>query len=131
MQRHRSLVTAIFIDMKKFRYSNKEQDAQEIASEPNLYATNEESSLLMDTDSQYGDWTPEDLMKVLQKSDKDFAEEKSLSHQTVMKQMEDFLNAYWMVWYSQGGVDGDCIRVEYIWNVRKSPETVMLRLGLL
>lgn len=70
MQRHRSLVTAIFIDMKKFRYSNKEQDAQEIASEPNLYATNEESSLLMDTDSQYGDWTPEDLMKVLQKSDK-------------------------------------------------------------
>lgn len=48
----------------------------------------------MDTDSQYGDWTPEDLMKVLQKSDKDFAEGKSLSHQTVMKQMEDFLNAY-------------------------------------
>ena len=124
-------MTAIFIDMKKFRYFNKEQDAQEIASDPNLYATNEESSLLMDTDSQYGDWTPEDLMKVLQKSDKDFAEEKSLSHQTVMKQMEDFLNAYWMVWYSQGGVDGDCIRVEYIWNVRKSPETVMLRLGLL
>ena len=124
-------MTAIFIDMKKFRYFNKEQDAQEIAYEPNLYATNEESSLLMDTDSQYGDWTPEDLMKVLQKSDKDFAEEKSLSHQTVMKQMEDFLNAYWMVWYSQGGVDGDCIRVEYIWNVRKSPETVMLRLGLL
>ena len=33
-------------------------------------------------------------MKVLQKSDKDFAEEKSLSHQTVMKQMEDFLTAY-------------------------------------
>ena len=94
MQRHRSLVTVIFIDMKKFRYYNKEQDAQEIASEPNLYATNEESSLLMDTDSQYGDWTPEDLMKVLQKSDKDFAEGKSLSHQTVMKQMEEFLNAY-------------------------------------
>lgn len=74
MQRHRSLVTVIFIDMKKFRYYNKEQDAKVIASEPNLYATNEESSLLMDTDSQYGDWTPEDLMKVLQKSDKDFAE---------------------------------------------------------
>ena len=94
MQRHRSLVTAIFIDMKKFRYSNKEQDAQEIASEPNLYATNEESSLLMDSNSHYGDWTPEDLMKVLRKSDKDFAEGKSLSHQTVMKQMEEFLNAY-------------------------------------
>jgi plasmid stabilization system protein ParE len=28
-------------------------------------------------------------------------------------------------------IDGDCIRVEYIWNVRRSPETVMLRLGLL
>lgn len=80
--------------MKKYRYSHKEQDAQEVASEPNLYATNEESSLLMDTDSHYGDWTPEDLMKVLQKSDKDFAEGKSLSHKTVMKQMEDFLNAY-------------------------------------
>ena len=87
-------MTAIFIDMKKFRYSNKEQDAQEIASEPNLYANNEESSLLMDSNSHYGDWTPEDLMKVLQKSDKDFAEGKSLSHQTVMKKMEDFLNAY-------------------------------------
>ena len=94
MQRHRSLVTAIFIDMKKFRYFNKEQDAQEIASEPNLYATNEESSLLMDSNSHYGDWTPEDLMKVLQKSDNDFAEGKSLSHQTVMKRMEEFLNAY-------------------------------------
>lgn len=80
--------------MKKYRYSHKEQDAQEVASEPNLYATNEESSLLMDTDSHYGDWAPEDLMKVLQKSDKDFAEGKSLSHKTVMKQMEDFLNAY-------------------------------------
>ena len=80
--------------MKKYRYSHKEQDAQEVASEPNLYATNEESNLLMDTDSHYGDWTPEDLMKVLQKSDKDFAEGKSLSHKTVMKQMEDFLNAY-------------------------------------
>ena len=80
--------------MKKYRYSHKEQDAQEFASEPNLYATNEESNLLMDTDSHYGDWTPEDLMKVLQKSDKDFAEGKSLSHKTVMKQMEDFLNAY-------------------------------------
>ena len=80
--------------MKKYRYSHKEQDAQEVASEPNLYATNEESSLLIDTDSHYGDWTPEDLMKVLQKSDKDFAEGKSLSHKTVMKQMEDFLNAY-------------------------------------
>lgn len=80
--------------MKKFSYSNKEQDAQEIASEPNLYATNEESSLLMDSNSHYGDWTPEDLMKVLQKSDNDFAEGKSLSHQTVMKRMEDFLNAY-------------------------------------
>lgn len=80
--------------MKKYRYSHKEQDAQEVVSEPNLYATNEESSLLMDTDSHYGDWTPEDLMKVLQKSDKDFAEGKSLSHKTVMKQMEDFLNAY-------------------------------------
>lgn len=87
-------MTVIFIDMKKFRYSNKEQDAQEIASEPNLYATNEESSLLMDSNSHYGDWTPEDLMKVLQKSDNDFAEGKSLSHQTVMKRMEDFLNAY-------------------------------------
>lgn len=87
-------MTVIFIDMKKFRYSNKEQDAQEIASEPNLYATNEESSLLMDSNSHYGDWTPEDLMKVLQKSDNDFAEGKSLSHQTVMKKMEDFLNAY-------------------------------------
>jgi len=87
-------VTAIFIDMKKFRYFNKEQDAQEIASEPNLYATNEESSLLMDSNSHYGDWTPEDLMKVLQKSDNDFAEGKSLSHQTVMKRMEEFLNAY-------------------------------------
>ena len=32
---------------------------------------------------------------------------------------------------ARGGVDGDCIKVEYIWNVRKSPETVMLRLGLL
>ena len=80
--------------MKEYTYPHNEQDAQEIASEPNLYATNEESSLLMDTDSQYGDWTPEDLMKVLQKSDKDFAEGKSLSHKTVMKQMEDFLNAY-------------------------------------
>ena len=80
--------------MKKYRYSHKEQDAQEVASEPNLYATNEESSLLMDTDSHYGDWTPEDLLKVLQKSDKDFAEGRSLSHKTVMKQMEDFLNAY-------------------------------------
>lgn len=80
--------------MKKYRYSHQEQDAQEVASEPNLHATNEESSLLMDTDSHYGDWTPEDLMKVLQKSDKDFAEGKSLSHKTVMKQMEDFLNAY-------------------------------------
>ncbi len=80
--------------MKKYRYSHKEQDAQEVASEPNLYATNEESSLLIDTDSHYGDWTPDDLMKVLQKSDKDFAEGKSLSHKTVMKQMEDFLNAY-------------------------------------
>lgn len=80
--------------MKKYRYFHKEQDAQEVASEPNLYATNEESNLLMDTDSHYGDWTPEDLMKVLQKSDKDFAEGKSLSHKTVMKQMEDFLNAY-------------------------------------
>jgi hypothetical protein len=80
--------------MKKYRYSHKEQDAQEVASEPNLYATNEESSLLMDTDSHYGDWTPEDLMKVLQKSDIDFAEGKSLSHKTVMKQMEEFLNAY-------------------------------------
>lgn len=87
-------MTVIFIDMKKFRYSNKEQDAQEIASEPNLYATNEESSLLMDSNSHYCDWTPEDLMKVLQKSDNDFAEGKSLSHQTVMKRMEDFLNAY-------------------------------------
>lgn len=87
-------MTVIFIDMKKFRYYNKEQDAKVIASEPNLYATNEESSLLMDTDSQYGDWTPEDLMKVLQKSDNDFAEGKSLSHQTVMKRMEDSLNAY-------------------------------------
>ena len=80
--------------MNKYRYSHKEQDAQEVASEPNLHATNEESSLLIDTDSHYGDWTPEDLMKVLQKSDKDFAEGKSLSHKTVMKQMEDFLNAY-------------------------------------
>lgn len=80
--------------MKKYRYSHKEQDAQEVASEPNLYATNEESNLLIDTDSHYGDWTPEDLMKVLQKSDKDFAEGKSLSHKAVMKQMEDFLNAY-------------------------------------
>lgn len=62
MQRHRSLVTAIFIDMKKFRYFNKEQDAQEIASEPNLYATNEESSLLMDSNSHYGDWTPEECV---------------------------------------------------------------------
>ena len=80
--------------MKKYRYSHKEQDAHEVASEPNLSATNEESSLLMDTDSHYGDWTPEDLMKVLQKSDTDFTEGKSLSHKTVMNQLEDFLNAY-------------------------------------
>ena len=80
--------------MKEYTYPHNEQDAQELASEPNLYAANEENGILMDTDSHYGDWTLEDLIKVLRKSDNDFAEGKSLSHQTVMKRMENFLNAY-------------------------------------